>query len=345
MDLKDWISSIGQDFKYGLRQLRLNPGLTLTAVFSLALGIGANAAIFGLVDQILLRLLPVENPRALVQLRVLGGRFGSNSGDGQHTFSHPLYLALRDKNTVFSGLTGSRTEQASLVGDERSEMISVGLVAGNYFQVLGVRPHIGRVLAVDDDKARNASPVAVLQYDFWRNRFAADPAIAGSTIRLNGTPFTVIGVAAPQFEGTDVGLPTSAWVPVTMKTAITPTWDELDNERYAWFYLFGRLKPSVTMEQAQASMKVLYRQRQEEELKNSFFQKFPENRERFLRQDFTLIPAGRGQSFLRFRFERPLIVLQYVVGIVLLIACANVASTMLTVFTVSSIATARHCRA
>jgi len=162
------VDSIRQDLKYGIRQLRLNPGFTLAAVLSLALGIGANTAIFTLFDQIVLRLLPVHNPRELVQLRVEGGRFGSNSGDGQHTFSHPTYLALRDRNTVFSGLTGQLVQTASLVGEDRSEMIRVGMVAGNFFNVLGVRPHLGRLLTHDDDKARMGHPVAVLQYDFWQ---------------------------------------------------------------------------------------------------------------------------------------------------------------------------------
>ena len=139
-----------------------------------------------------------------MQLRLLGGRFGSNNGDGRHTFSHPLYLALREQNTVFSGLTGQYIDQASLVGDERSERVRLGLVAGNYFQVLGVRSHLGRLLTPEDDKLRNGHPVAVLQYNFWRNRFQGRQDIVDSTIRLNGAPFTVIGVAAPDFEGTDV---------------------------------------------------------------------------------------------------------------------------------------------
>jgi predicted permease len=246
-----------------------------------------------------------------------------------HTFSHPIYLALRDHNTVFSGLTGQLVQPCSLVGDDRSEMITVGLVAGNYFSVLGVRVHAGRLLTPEDDKQRNGHLVAVLQYDFWQNRFGGKQEIVGSTIRLNGSPFTIIGVSAPGFEGTDVGLPTQAWVPIMMKPTITPTWDELDNERYAWFYLFGRLKAGVTIEQAQASMKVLFRQRQEEELKGEYFQKFPEMRERFLRQNFMLIPAAGGQSSLRFRFERPLIVLQWLVAVVLLISCTNIANLLL----------------
>jgi predicted permease len=323
------IDALWQDLKYAARQLRLNPGFALTAILSLALGIGANTAIFTLVDQILLRLLPVENPRELVQLRLRGQRFGNQIGDGLHTFSHPLYLALRDRNTVLSGLTGQRIELTSLVTEDRSEMIRVGLVAGNFFQVFGVRPHLGRLLTPDDDKVRNGHPVAVLQYDFWRNRFAGKLEILGSTIRLNGTPFTVIGVSAPHFEGTDVGLPTNVWVPVMMKPVITPTWDALDDERYSWFYLFGRLKPGVTIEQAQAAMRVLYRQRQLEELQGPHFQQFPEHRAAFLRQNFTLIPASRGQSPLRYQFELPLIVLQWLVGLVLLMACTNVANLLL----------------
>lgn len=329
MNLLQPFDVLAQDVRYAARQLRLHPAFALTAILSLALGIGANTAIFTLVDQIILRALPVQNPQELVQLRAIGGRVGSQSGDARHTFSHPAYLALRDRNTVLAGLTGQRVEQASLVGDDRSELVSVGLVAGNFFDMLGVKPSHGRLITPDDDKTRNAHPVAVLQYDFWQTRFGGNRGIVGSAIRLNGSPFTVIGVAAPGFEGTDVGLPTKVWVPVMMKPTITPTWDALDDERNAWFYLYGRLKPGVTLQQANAAMKVLYRQRQEEELKLPFFQKFPETKEHFLRQDFSVIPASGGQSFLRERFEKPLIVLQWLVGLVLLIACTNVASLLL----------------
>jgi predicted permease len=245
------------------------------------------------------------------------------------TFSYPLYLEFRDRNTVLAGLTGQVVEPVSLVGEDRSEMIRAGLVAGNFFQVLGVQPHLGRVLAADDSKNKNSYPVAVLQYDFWQNRFGGSDRAVGSTNRLNGYQFTVIGIAAPGFEGTDVGLPTNLWAPITMKPTLTPPWDELENERNAWFYLFGRLKPGVTIEQAQAAIKVIYRQRQEQELKADFFAKFPELKDRFLRGSPTLIPAARGQSNLRLGFERPLIVLQWLVAFVLLIACTNVANLLL----------------
>ncbi len=329
MNAIQWIEALRQDVRFGVRQLRLNPGFALTAVATLALGIGATTAIFTLFDQILLRLLPVHNPQELVQLRMEGGRTGSQSGDGLHTFSHPLYLALRDRNTVFAGLTGQRIERTSLLGADRNEMISVGLVAGNFFEVLGVRPWRGRLLTPDDDLVADSHPVAVLQYDFWKNRFGGREDIAGSTIRLNGTAFTVLGVAAPGFEGTDTGLPTQVWVPVMMRLTITPTSDPLTNERFAWFYLFARLKPGVTREEAEAQLKVLYSQRQQEELKLEYFQKFPEQKERFLRESPELVPAARGLSTLRTNGERPLIVLQWLVAFVLLIACTNVANLLL----------------
>jgi predicted permease len=323
------IDGVWQDLRYGFRQLTLKPAFALAAVLSLALGIGANAAIFTLVDRVLLRLLPVPHPRELVQLRVDGGRFGSNTGDGEHTFSYRAYQAFRDGNTVFSGLTGERVERAGLSGDDRAELVSVGMVAGNYFQVLGVQPNLGRVLGPEDDRVRNGHPVAVLQYDFWRSRFAGNAAIVGSTIRLNGSLFTVVGVGAADFEGTNTGAATQVWVPVMMKTVITPTWDALYDERYSWFYLLGRLKPGVSIDEGQAAMRVLYRQVQQGELQGDYFQKFPEARAAFLRQSFTLEPAARGQFFIRASFERPLIILQCLVGVVLLIACINVANLLL----------------
>ena len=323
------IEALLQDLRYGVRLLRLNPVFTATAVLSLALGIAANTSIFTLVDQVLLRLLPVDNARELVQFRMEGGRVGSQNGDGLHTFSYPMYIAFRDRNTVFSGMTGQYTDRLSLVADERGEMVETGWVAGNFFQVLGVKAHIGRVLASDDDQF-SSSPVVVLQHDFWRARYGWRQDVIGSTIRLNGAPFTIVGVAAPEFGGTNAGLLTQLWAPVNTRITLSPNWRaDLENERYHWFYLFARLKPGTTLEQAQSAMRVLHQQRKEEEVKGEFFAKFPDTRERFLRQTLLLIPADRGLSSLRRTFERPLVVLQWLVAVVLLIACTNVASLLL----------------
>jgi hypothetical protein len=264
--------SLLQDLKYGARLLLLKPGFAAVAVLSLALGIAANTSIFTLVDQILLRFLPVQNPRELVQFRMEGGRFGPQNGDGLHTFSYPLYIAFRDRNTVFSGLTGQYPDRLSLTGEDRSEMADIGWVAGNFLQVLGVRPYLGRLLTAEDDQPGGGNPVVVLQYDFWRNRFAGRRDIAGSTIRLNGAPFTVAGVADPQFGGTNAGVLTQLWAPINARAMLAPDLqNELENERYAWFYLFARLKPGITLEQAQAEVSVLYDHRKQEESTVSSF--------------------------------------------------------------------------
>jgi predicted permease len=329
MNTINWFDALRQDLRYGLRQLRLRPGFALAAILSLALGIGANTAIFTLVDQLLLRLLPVDDPHTLALLRLDGARPGGNWGDGLHTFPYPTYLALRDRNTVFSGVTGQRIESVNLLDDDGASSIPVALVAGNYFQVLGVRPHIGRLLAPGDDISLNGHPVAVLQYDFWRSQYQGRQQIVGDTIRLNGAPITVVGVAAPAFEGTSVGVPTKVFVPIAMQPTIAPTLPGLKDERAAWFYPFARLKPGVSIAQAEASMKVLYRDRVEEELNQSYFSKFPEARESLLKQTFSLEPGDRGDSGLRGRFERPLIVLEWLAGSVLLIACTNIAGLLL----------------
>ena len=324
-----WLEILVQDLRYACRHLRRRPGFTAAAIASLALGIGANTAIFTLVDQILLRMLPVHNPHELVQLCVDGIRPGGNWGDGRHTFPYPTYLALRDQNTVFSGLTGQRVEPASLVDDRSSASVTVAMVAGNYFDVLGLRPHLGRMLTPDDDRTLNGHPVAVLQYDFWQSHYQGRQNVIGEAIRLNGTPFTVVGVAAPGFEGTNVGTPTRIFVPMAMQPTIARTNPSLDDPRAAWFYPFARLKPGVTLPQAEAAMKVLYRQRQETELTQSYFARNPETREPFLRQTFTLEPGGRGDSGLRTRFEQPLVLLEWLAAAVLLIACANIAGLLL----------------
>ena len=325
----NWLDVLLQDLKYGLRQLRLRPGFALAAIVSLALGIAANTAIFTLVDQLVLRLLPVERPHELVKLRVDGPRPGGNWGDSRYTLPYPTYVALRDRQTVFTGVTGQRIEPISLLDDNGGNTVPVAMVAGNYFQVFGVRPHLGRLLQPDDDRDVGGHPVAVLQYDFWQSQYQGRPGIVGESIRLNGHPFSIVGVAAPGFEGTNVGTPMRVFVPITMQATIAPQNPRLDDERSAWYVLFARLKTGVSMSQAEAAMKTVYRQRQEEELAQAYFSKFPEAREGFLRQVFSLEPADRGNSALRGRFEQPLLVLEALAAAVLLIACANIAGLLL----------------
>ena len=326
-----FLERLGQDFRYGVRLLRLNPGFAATAILSLALGIAANTSIFTLADQILLRLLPVQNPRELVQFRMEGGRVGSQNGDGLHTFSYPMYVAFRDRNTVFSGLTGQYTERLSLVAGDRGEMVETGWVAGNFFQVLGVKPFIGRVLTAEDDRPDAGAPVVVLQYDFWQSRYAGRQDVPG----LHGpAEWCAVHRRRRRRAGVRRDQCRTPHPAVGAGHRRGPRWrpdwpEDLKNERYAWFYLFARLKPGVTLAQAEAAMRVLHDQRKQEELQGEFFLKFPDTKERFLRQTLSLVPADRGLSSLRRTFERPLVVLQWLVGVVLLIACTNVAGLLL----------------
>ena len=189
-----WLEIVLQDLRYAFRQLRLRPGFAFAAIASLSLGIGANTAIFTLVDQILLRMLPVKEPGQLVQLRLEGTRPGGNWGDGRHTFPYPTYLALRDQTTVFSAMTGQRVEAVSLLDDGGAALVTVAMVSGNYFDVLGVRPHHGRMLTPNDDREVNGHPVAV-QYDFWQSQYQGRPGVVGESIRLNGVPFSIVGAS------------------------------------------------------------------------------------------------------------------------------------------------------
>jgi putative ABC transport system permease protein len=294
MALTRLAEELRQDLRYGFRLVRANPGFTAAAVLSLALGIAANTSIFTLVDQVLLRLLPVQDPRELVQFRMEGGRFGNQNGDGVHTFSYPLFAAFRDQNTVFAGVTGQVTAAVGLVSGDRSQAVDSGWVAGNFFQMLGVKPHVGRLLGAEDDRPNDGSRVVVLQYDFWQARYDGRQDVVGSTIRLNGAPFTIVGVAAPDFEGTNPGLLTQLWAPINARTALIPNWREtLENERSSWFYVFARLKPGFTLEQAQAEMRLVHDRQKQQELRSEFFAKFPDLKERFLRQPRDVVDTGK----------------------------------------------------
>ena len=194
-----WLAHLGQDVRYGARQLRRNPGFTIVAALSLALGIGANTAIFTLFDQVLLRLLPLKNPQELVQIQWRGERNAASIGGG--TVSYPFYRDIRDRNQVFSGVMCRFPLDLSVALQGQTERVPGELVSGNYFQVLDVSAALGRVFTPDDDRIPDAHPLAVLSYDYWAERFGADPNILGQTILVNNFPMTVIGVSAKGFEG------------------------------------------------------------------------------------------------------------------------------------------------
>src|SRR5271170_8312684 len=246
-----------EDVRYALRQFRNNPGFTLTAVVTLALGIGANTAIFTLLDQALLRSLPVKDPAKLVLLRSTGsdtGHLSDYGGDQHDYYSYPMYRDLRDKNAVFSGLIATTRAEAGVLWDNSPGLAKAELVSGNYFDVLGVHPTAGRLFVQSDDVQPDANPIVALSYGYWQRRFGSDRQIIGQTVLVNGHPFTVIGVAAPSFQSVQMGYVPDIYVPMTMKHVIDPSQDDLLMRRSRWMNIVGRLKPGVTLIQAQAGI-------------------------------------------------------------------------------------------
>jgi predicted permease len=319
--------SLANDARYALRSLAKSPLLTAVAILSLALGIGANTAIFSLFDQVLLRLLPVEDPESLVMVATRGAHVGSNRGTNM--ISYPMYKDYRERNEVFEGILCRRAETVNVGFADATERAEVELVSGNYFEVLGVRPALGRVFTMEDERAPGGDPVIVLNHDYWRNRFSADPGIIGESLRVNGHPMTVVGVAAPGFDGVSLGFRPSLHIPVTMKKAVTPSWDDLDNRRSRWVQAFGRLKPGVARETAEASIQTLHKQIIELEAGEPYFQNVPSYaKEQFLLSKAVVLPGGQGHSNMRRDLETPLRVLMILVGLVLLITCANVSNLM-----------------
>src|SRR3974377_1694808 len=219
------MSNLLQDLRYALRQLRKSPGFAAVAMLILALGIGANTAIYSLLDQVLLRSLPVKDPSRLVMLESVGsdsGHVSSWGGDDHLYFSYPMYRDLRDKNSVFDGIMARTPAQVGVQFHNESKLAMVEMVSGNYFDVLGVRSVTGRLLAQSDDEVQERDPVVVLSYDYWVRRFGADPAVINSSLLINGHPFTIVGVSQPGFRSIVVGDNPQLFAPMMMKPQITP---------------------------------------------------------------------------------------------------------------------------
>jgi predicted permease len=317
------------DVRLVLRTWIKSPGFAVIAILSIALGIGANAAVFTLVDQILLRMLPVTNPHELVQVTVSGQRYGNNWGDGSE-LSVPMYKEFKDNNSVFSGMF-ARFGTAFTIGYAgRSERVAGELVSGSYFPVLGVGAALGRTIGEDDDRTANGHPVAVLSHGYWRSRFNADPSVLNSTITINSRPYTVIGVARPGFDGVEVGRQTQVFVPLMMKAQITPTWNGLDQRLSRWVRVFGRLAPGVTRDQAKAALDPFYAGVLQRDLADKEFAGAGQDtRQRYAANTLTLVDASQGRSNLRRNLTTPLWVLMATAAGVLLIACANIANLLL----------------
>ena len=318
-----------QDLRYGIRTLVKNPGFTAVAVLTLALGLGANTAIFSLTDQILLRMLPVDKPEELVVLRSPGPKKGRvwSDGDGAASLSYPVYKELVDKNNVFSGLLARFAVPLSVSGEGQTERANGELVSGNYFEVLGVRPILGRVFTSDDDRVPGAGQVIVLSHGYWTRHFGADSAILDKTIIVNGTVVTVVGVTGSGFNGVQVGQTPDIFIPISMKAQMTPNWDGLNDHKDYWLAIIGRLKPGLSPAQAEQALAPIYRRILEEEV--PLLKSSPEMQQRFVERQMLMEPGSRGRPILQRGAKEPLLVLMGMVGLVLLISCANVANLLM----------------
>lgn len=321
------MSSLLQDIRISVRTLRKTPVFAFVAMISLALGIGANTAIFTLMDQVLLRLLPVHKPEQLVLLNGNGGNIGHSRGP--NAFSYAMYQDLRDKNSVFSGVLARYSSPVTLTYKGVTERANCELVSGNYFDVLGVRARLGRTISPEDDRTPGSHPLVMISFNYWQRRFGGSHELLNEKLIINGHPMTVIGVAAAGFGGTEIGDPPDLFVPMMMKAQVTPTWSDLDNRRSMWLNIFGRLKDGVSRSQAQANLQVLYKQLRHGELSTLPPMVTEFGRKRFLAGTIEVLPAQTGRSQLRKDFQTPLVVLMGMVGLVLLIACANVANLLI----------------
>jgi len=307
------MAHLWQDLRYGARMLWKRPGFTLVALLSLSLGIGANTAIFSLVNALFLRSLPVAEPQRIVALN-------NAALDGSRdfpTFSVPNYRDLRDRNDVLTGMLAYRNTAASLSHQGVNSRVWSYLVTGNYFELLGVQPLLGRFFTPQDDLMPGAHPVAVITHECWQTRFGADAAIIGKQALINGHSFTIIGVAAPGFYGTEVSFKVEMWFPSMMLTVIEPGRDYLNDRDTSNFFVQGRLKPGVTLPQAEAALKNIAAQLARE---------YPADNEGLT---IALSPPGLFGTFMRGPMMGFAGVLTVVVGLVLLLACTNLANLLL----------------
>jgi len=323
------MTNLLSDFRLASRTLWKAPLFTTLTVVSLALGIGANTTIFTLLDQVVLRKLPVERPDELVQVQIHGSFHGNSWGDGSE-LSYPMYLEFRQSNAAFSGMF-ARFEWPMHIGTTRGiERVSGELVSGTYFPTLGVRAALGRLLTPADDRVPGGHSVAVLSHGYWKARFASDPTIVGQKLTVNSHPFTVIGVAAEGFSGIDVGSATQVFVPMMMKAQMTPGWNFLDDRRGRFARVFARLRPGMTAEGAQSLLQPSYKAQRAEELKAPFFANASDfSKREFQQATLQIVPAARGHSETRSNLNDPLWTLMAIVIGVLLIAGANVAGLLL----------------
>jgi len=319
-------SGLTQDIRYAIRGFWKSPLFTVIAVLSIALGIAANAAIFSLFDQMMLRPLPVAHPERLVLLDLPGGGIGYSFSD--YAFSHTMFRNLRAQNRSFEELFAQFSDSANLSFRGRSETVPVGIITGNFFKAIGVSAALGRTIENTDDTKKNAHPVVVLNYGYFSRRFGSDPTIVGQNVRINSQLYQIIGVTPKGFSGLEMNNVASIYVPMSQKTQITTTWDGMEDPNYYFLHVYGLLKQAVNPTAARANLDSLVGPMIEDEMK-AFPTMSANLKAKFRSKRFTLIPAGTPLIVERKTIENALYLIAGVVGLVLLIACANVANLLL----------------
>lgn len=321
------------DVRFAFRTLAKTPVLTTVAVLSLALGIGANTAMFSLFDQILLKPLPVDQPELLVNFKDAGPKSGSqssnDSGGPAYIFSYPMLRDLEKQTDVFAAVAGHRSFGANVAFRGQTSIGSGVMVSGAYFRSLAMQPETGALISEQDDRAPGASPVVVLSYDYWNRKLGGQKDAIGQTMTVNGQALTVIGVANRNFKGTVLGSEPDFFVPISMRQALTPGWKGFDNRMEYWVYLSARLKPGISREQAQNAVNVTYQgiiQNVEAELQKGGSKNYMS---RFREKKLTLENGAHGHGSVRREGRAPLTLLLGITGFVLLIACANIANLLL----------------
>jgi predicted permease len=321
------------NLKFAFRLLWKTPFVTIVAIASLALGIGANAAIFSIFNQMLLRPLPVQDPGALVNLKAPGPNPGRQScglaGDCDEVFSYPMFRDLQREQKAFTGIAAHIEFGVNLAARNKTLSGNGMMVSGSYFPVLGLQPALGRLLGPDDDRLPGESRVVVLSYDYWQTTFGNDPAVVNQVLIVNGQSLTIVGVAPHGFSSTTLGSKPQVFVPITLRGAMRPGFNGFDNRRSYWAYLFARLKPGVSMAQASAAINIPYHA-----LLNNVEAPLQEGMSdntmaKFKAKQLQLVPGARGQSSVDKIARTPLTMLFAVTAFVLLIACANIANLLL----------------
>jgi predicted permease len=327
--LTRWLRDFVYDLRFSARTVLRSRSFTATTVLSLALGIGATTALYSLVDQVILRPLSVREPERLVLVDWKGDQVANGFGS-RNLMSYPICRELQLHDQIFDGVLCRAATTVTLSMGGEHKPVAAEIVSGTYFAMLGVQPALGRVLAISDDEAPGASPVVVLNYDFWRTQLAGASDVVGRKVLINHQPMTVVGVAAPTFHGIDVGEVPSVWIPASMSAQAIPGFSGLLNRRIRWMQVLGRLRPAVTLAQAQAGLQPWFMAMLVDDMHRAEFPKVtPERRAAYLASTLELTPAPQGHSSLRQRLSQPLWVLFVATGILLGLACLNVAGLFL----------------